>query len=273
MGPRQRLLNLELEYDYKNDDGMKRPLQTLFLIAFLLLSGCGKNGPDCLQSSGDILREELALPDFQNITVFENVRLVVRYGAQQQVIVETGENLRPDVSAQVVDGTLELRDQNNCNYFRAYGRTTFHVTTPDLRVLRSSTGWPIQSDGILPFPELSLVSESFNNPEAETTDGSFDLAVDSDRVSVVANGIAYFRLRGQTGVFAITIAAGDSRIEAEGLSAGTVEINHRGSNDILVAPIQRIAGVIQGYGDVLSFNRPPEVEVEETFRGRLIFVE
>lgn len=243
------------------------------MIFLLLLSGCGKNGPDCLQSSGDIFQEELALPAFQNITVFENVRLVVRYGTQQQVILETGANLRPDVSARVVDGTLELRDQNNCNYFRAYGRTTFYVTTPDLRVLRSSTGWPIQSDGLLPFTQLSLVSESFNNPEAETTDGSFDLEVDSDRVSIVANGIAYFRLRGQTEVLAITVAAGDSRIEAEGLAAGTVELNHRGSNDILVNPTQRIAGVIRGYGDVLSFNRPPEVEVEETFRGRLIYVD
>jgi hypothetical protein len=263
---------LALEYDYKKNKGMKRPLMTL-LMALLLLYGCGKNGPDCLQSSGDILQEELALPAFQNITVFENIRLVVRYGTQQQVILETGENLRPDVSARVVDGTLELRDQNNCNYFRAYGRTTFYVTTPDLSVLRSSTGWPIQSEGVLPFSELSLVSESFNNPEAETTDGSFDLEVDSERVSVVANGIAYFRLRGQTGVLAVTVAAGDSRIEAEGLAAGTVQLNHRGSNDILVNPIQRITGVIRGYGDVLSYNRPPEVEIEETFRGRLIFVD
>jgi hypothetical protein len=251
---------------------MKRPL-TALLFAFVLLAGCGKNAPDCLQSSGDIVREELALPAFEKITVFENVRLVLRYGTEQRVVLETGENLRPDVSAGVEEGTLELRDQNNCNFFRAYGRTTFYVTTPDLRVLRSSTGWPIESEGILPFSELSLVSESFNDPEAATTDGSFDLEVDADRISVVANGIAYFRLRGETGVLSVTVAAGDSRIEAEGLVAGTVQLNHRGSNDILVNPTQRIDGVIRGYGDVLSFNRPQEVAVEETFRGRLIFVD
>lgn len=182
--------------------------QLTLLIALLLLLGCGKTGPDCLQSSGDVLQEELALPAFENITVFENVRLVIRYGTQQQVILETGENLRPDVSARVVDGTLELRDENDCNYFRAYGRTTFYVTTPDLSVLRSSTGWPIQSEGILTFPNLSLVSESFNNPEAETTDGSFDLEVDSERVSVLANGIAYFRLRGLARELIVTVAAG-----------------------------------------------------------------
>ncbi|MEJ2583877.1 MAG: DUF2807 domain-containing protein [Robiginitalea sp.] len=251
---------------------MKR-LLVMLPLALFLLEGCGKNGPDCIQSSGDLVREELALPTFQNITVFENVRLVLRYGTEQQVIVETGKNIRSDVTARVEEGTLELRDQNNCNFFRAYGRTTFYVTTPDLQVLRSSTGWPIQSEGILPFTNLRLVSESFNNPEAETTDGSFDLEVDTERLSVVANGIAYFKLRGQTEALSITVAAGDSRIEAEKLLAGTVQLNHRGSNDILINPAQRIGGVIQGYGDVLSFNRPPEVEVEETFRGRLIFID
>jgi hypothetical protein len=251
---------------------MKRPL-TVLLFAFLLLAGCGKNAPDCLQSSGDVVREELALPAFEKITVFENVRLVLSYGTEQRVVLETGKNLRPDVTARVEEGTLELRDQNNCNFFRAYGRTTFYVTTPDLQVLRSSTGWPVISDGVLPFSALSLVSESFNDPEAATTDGSFDLELDTDQLSVVANGIAFFKLRGQTGSFSVTVAAGDARIEAEELLAETVQLNHRGSNEILVNPTRRIAGVILGYGDVLSFNRPQEVAVEETFRGRLIFVD
>jgi len=258
-------------YDCK-DDQMKRAVIRLWF-SLLVLAGCGKNAPDCIQSSGDIVREELVLPAFQNITVFENVRLVLRYGTEQRVVLETGANLRSDVTARVEEGTLELRDQNNCNFFRAYGRTTFYVTTPDLQVLRSSTGWPIQSEGVLPFTALSLVSESFNNPETETTDGSFELELDTDRVSVVANGIAYFRLQGQTGTLSVTVAAGDSRIEAGELIAETVELNHRGSNEILINPTQRISGIIQGYGDVLSYNRPPAVEVEETFRGRLIFVD
>lgn len=240
---------------------------------FLLMAGCGKNAPDCIQSSGDIVQEELALPAFQNITVFENVRLVLRHGTEQRVVLETGKNLRSDVTAAVREGTLELRDQNNCNFFRAYGRTTFYVTTPDLQVLRSSTGWPVKSEGPLPFTALSLVSESFNNPETGTTDGSFELELDTDRVSIVANGIAYFNLRGQTRAFSVTVAAGDARIEAEGLIAETVQVNHRGSNEVLVYPTRSISGVIRGYGDVLSFNRPEEVAVEETFRGRLIFVD
>ncbi|MCO5724717.1 head GIN domain-containing protein [Robiginitalea marina] len=246
---------------------------TLLTFLALALAGCGEDGPDCFQASGEQVREVLDVPAFTRITVFENIRLVLRHGERQEVVLETGKNLRPDVSARVADGVLELRDRNGCNLFRSYGQTTFYVTTPDLEAVRSSTGWPVESDGALPFSDLRLISESFNDPEAATTDGSFDLEVDAGRVQIVANGIAFFKLRGRAGSLVVTIAAGDARVEAEGLQAGAVQVDHRGSNVIRVNPLNRIAGVIRGYGDVLSFNRPAEVAVEELFRGRLIFVD
>ena len=253
----------------------ERPTYLYIYLLFLglLLSGCNNEGVGCLGSAGEMQREVIAVPAFSDITVFENVRLVLRQGPEQRVVLETGENLRDGVTARVEDGVLELRDSNNCNLFRAYGLTTFVVTTPDLGTIRSSTGWPIESDGVLAFDDLRLISESFNNPETATTDGSFDLLLDTGRVRLVANGIAYFRLRGSTGALGVTIAAGDSRVEAEELNAGRVTLDHRGSNQVLVFPTGRIDGVIRGYGDVLCYNRPDTVEVEERFRGRLLFVD
>ena len=238
-----------------------------------LLWACGENAPDCLQGAGETVREALTVPAFTDITVFENVRLVVRQGPQQEVLIETGENLRPEVSAVVEDGVLVLRDANNCNFFRKYGQTTIRVTTPELRNLRSSTGWPIRSEGTLAFQDLRLISESFADPDAATTDGSFELDLDTGRVQIVANGISAFRLSGQTGELSVTIAAGDSRVEARDLQAGVVRVDHRGSNDLEVYPLQRLEGRIRGYGDVISYNRPDEIAVEVLFRGRLLFAD
>ncbi len=246
---------------------------TSILIIAGLIGSCGEEGPACFRSTGDLIQEELILPEFTDITVFENIRLVLRHGPEQRVILETGENLRGAVSATVEAGVLELRDGNGCNLAREYGQTTFIVTTPDLLTLRSSTGWAVRSEGVLLFDDLTLISESFSNPETETTDGSFDLQIDTRRLRIVANGLAYFRIRGRTGALGVNIAAGDSRVEAAGLDARRVTLNHRGSNQILVRPAERIDGVIRGYGDVLSYNRPDTVNVEETFRGRLVFVE
>jgi len=245
-----------------------------FLLVLLALSSCdSENASDCFQTTGVLLREEIVVDKFTTITVFENVSLVVKQGATQKVEIETGENLRNEVGAVVENGRLILTDTNDCNYVRDYGTTVVYVTTPNLTSIRSSTGFPIRSDGILGFEGLSLFSESFTNPDAETTDGAFDLDLNVTSLSITVNGIAYFKLRGDAENVNINIAAGDSRIEAQELLAQKVLINHRGSNDILVNPQTSLSGVLRGTGDLQSYNRPPEVSIEELYNGRLIFVE
>ena len=241
------------------------------LFSFALVSCNGENVPDCFQNAGDLKRITVDVSDFTTITVFENLNLVLRQGIESNVEIESGEFLLNEISAEVENGRLILRNDNGCNFIRDYGLSTVYVTSPNISEIRSSTGLLISSDGILDYPELSLVAESFNNPETETTDGSFDLNLNSNTVRIVVNGIAYFKLAGTAENFRVTVAAGDSRIEAENLVTQNVDLNHRGSNDVFVNPQQRIEGVIRGTGDVISVNRPPEVEVEELFNGRLIF--
>ena len=233
----------------------------------------GNNVIDCFQNAGDIVRQEVTLPEFSSITVFEKLNLVLRQGDTQLVEIETGEFLINEVFAEVEGDRLLLRNENNCNFVRDFGITTIYVTSPNIEQVRSSTGLLISSDGVLNYPNLSLVSESFFNPETETTDGSFNLELASETVSILTNGIAFFQLSGTADSFNITVAAGDSRIEAENLIANNVNLNHRGSNNIFVNPQERISGVIRGNGDVISSNRPPEINIEELFNGRLIFVD
>lgn len=250
--------------------GMQR--YTLGLLVSCFLFSCNsENAPDCLQNEGELVRQEVVLPRFDKITVFEKVALVLKEGPFQKVEIETGEFLMNEVTATIDGDRLIVRNENGCNLFRDYGLTTVYVTSPNITTIRSSTGLLISSDGVLTYPNLSLISESFNNPETETTDGSFDLTLATDTVSIVANGIAYFKLSGTTMDFNVTIAAGDSRIEAENLMAQNVELNHRGTNDILTNPQESVRGIIRGTGDVICFNRPPTVEVEEIFNGRLLF--
>ena len=55
------------------------------------------------------------------------------------------------------------------------------------------------------------------------------------------------------------------------LIAQTVDIQHRGTNKIIVNPQQLLKGEIRSTGDVISVNRPPVVDVETFYSGRLIF--
>lgn len=246
-------------------------LSTFFVLLFI--SCDSENASDCFQDTGEITRQEVSVEEFTTITAFENITLVVKQADTQKVEIETGENLRNEVAAVVEDGQLLLIDTNDCNYIRDYGITVVYVTTPNLTSIRSSTGFPIQSDGVLAFESLSLLSESFTDPEAETTDGEFNLELDVSSLSITSNGISYFKLKGSAESLNISIAAGDSRVEADKLIAKRVNVNHRGSNDILVNPQESLTGVLRGTGDLQSYNRPATVEVEELYNGRLIFVE
>ncbi len=243
-----------------------------YIISLSFFYSCNNDSaPDCLQNSGNLIREEVPVSEFTKITVFENVALVLKQGDVQKVEIATGEFLRNEVSATTEGDRLLLKDTNDCNYFREYGLTTVYVTSPDISEIRSSTGRPIKSDGILGYESLTLLSESFNNPDSETTDGEFDMEVDTQDLGVVVNGIAYFKLKGNTENLRLTIAAGDSRIEAGNLTAQSVSLNHRGSNAIFVNPQRAISGTIRGIGDVISSNRPDVVAVEELYKGRLVF--
>ncbi len=244
----------------------------LYLLVFLI-SCNGENAPDCFQNAGDLIRVEVAVDDFSSITVFERLNLVLRQGEEQRVEIESGEFLINEISAEVENDRLIVRNENSCNFVRDFGISTIYVTSPNITSIRSSTGLLISSDGVLQYPNLTLFAESFLEPEAETTDGSFDLTLDSEEISVVVNGIAFFRLRGSTENLDIVVAAGDSRIEADELLADSITLNHRGSNDIIVNPQQSLTGTIRGTGDVVSVNVPEIVDVQEIFNGRLIFRE
>lgn len=264
---------MQKKYKQELINSFLRFILSVFAVLYMLaVASCnGEDVPDCFKNEGTIVKEEVAVEAFDRITVFENIELVLIQATEQKVEIETGEFLRKEVSAEVDDGRLILRNGNSCNFFREYGITKIFVTTPDLVEIRSSTGFPIRSNGIISFSDLLLISESFINPESETTDGSFDLELNAQSVRIVVNGIAFFQLSGVTENLDITIAAGDSRIEAETLLAQNVTLDHRGSNDIRISPQLSLQGVIRGTGNVISFNRPDIVDVQEIYKGRLLF--
>lgn len=248
-----------------------KKIKHIYILVLLINFACSStNAPDCFQASGDISVEEVVVPVFNKITVFENIELILKEG-EQNVAIETGKFLREEVTAFVEDGRLVLRDNNNCNFVRNYGVTKIYVTAPNITEIRSSTSWPVRSDGVLSYSGLTLFSESYGEPEAETTDGEFNLALNSNTISIVVNGNSYFKLSGTTNNLNVVIAAGDSRIETENLISKNVTFNHRGSNDLLISPQETLNGVLRGPGDVRSFNKPPMVSVETLYTGQLIF--
>ncbi len=245
-----------------------------YIVSIVLLFSCnGENVPDCFQKTGVISREVVELPDFSKITIFENVNVVLKQGDIGKVEIETGKNLRNEVTAMVEGNRLIIRDNNNCNFVRDYGVTKVYITSPNITEIRSGTSWSVESDGVLSYPSLVLISEDNTNPETKSVTGEFNLDLDVSSIRIVVNGSSYFNLRGIAMSLNVFMASGNSRIDAQHLITKKVTLNHRGTNDLLINPQESISGVIRSIGNVVSYNRPEDINVDEIYRGKLIFKE
>ncbi|OEK07987.1 hypothetical protein A8C32_16135 [Flavivirga aquatica] len=243
----------------------------LYILSFFLIIACdSESANDCFQKTGDIIKQEVIVSNFNKILVNRDVELILKDGVNQSVVIETGENLINDVTAIVVDGELALSDNNSCNYIRNYGITKVYITSPNITEIRSSTQYDISSDGVLTYPNLTILSEDFGAQDSFTV-GDFRLQIDNESFKLTFNNLSSCYVSGKTNNLNVAFFSGNSRFEGESLVAQNVQVRNRSSNDMIVNPQQEIKGKILGVGNVISINRPPVVEVEEVYRGRLLF--
>ncbi len=240
------------------------------IMVVLLISCSSENAGDCFQTAGTIIQQEIALDAFDKILVNRDVELILRVGDVQKVIIETGRNLLNDVEASVVDSKLILSDNNSCNYVRDYAITKVYITSPNITEIRSSTQYDVSSDGVLTYSSLTILSEDYSAPDSFTV-GNFRLDIDTVSFNVVFNNLSNAFISGKTNNLNVNFTSGASRFEGRNLVAQNVYIWNRSSNDMFINPIQEITGKISGTGNVICVNRPPIVEVEEQYKGRLIF--
>ena len=238
----------------------------------LLCFACdSETAPDCFQLAGNTVQVPFEVNSFNKIRMEHNMSLVIREGDTQEVILETGENLLPDVLVYVEDGVLVLRDNNQCNYVRDFGITKAIVTTPNLIEIRNGSSYDVVGEGVLNFPELSLISNTTGGFEEIRKSGDFTLTINSVNLSVEANGFSGFFIDGQTENATISFEDEVPRFEGANLIVDHLRIFHRSANKMIVNPQLSIRGKIVGVGDVISLNRPEIIEVEELYSGRLLF--
>ncbi|BAO54394.1 head GIN domain-containing protein [Nonlabens marinus] len=277
--PQFKIQNLFLEFGIWNvikRQKFNSSTVIILLLAITLASttSCdSEEGLNCTQTAGDIQSFEVDIDAFDKVVIFERMGATFKQGPIQKVVVTTGENLFNDIELKVVDGQLQIINNNGCNVIRNYGITQIEITSPNLTEIRTSTGEDIISDGVLNYPNLTLLSEDATVEEDfYNTDGDFRLALDVQNLTIVSNNLSYFYLSGTVENANITFLEGDGRIHAEDLEIQNAQIFHRGTSEWRMEVKQNIAGTINGYGDVILNNQPTTVDVDETWRGRLIYL-
>ena len=125
---------MDLEYVFKM---IKK---SYYILVFIICISCSsENLNGCFQASGSIIETTFPVSGFTKIQIEGEVSLILKQGAVQEVVVETGENLLSNMYVNVECETLIIRDGNTCNLVRDYGITKVFVTTPNINQLRNSS--------------------------------------------------------------------------------------------------------------------------------------
>lgn len=241
-----------------------------YISCFIVLISCNKeNVSNCLQTAGEIVQQEITVDSFDKILVNKRVELIITDGPVQKVVVETGKNLLPDVEVKVVNKQLILTNNNTCNFFRDYGLTKIHVTSPNINTIRNASEQRVISNGTLTYPLLYLRSSGEKKKFLAT--GDWHLTIENEKVIIWGNGVANFYINGSSNNLDIGFTDGDTRFEGKNFIVQNIDVKNVSSNDIIIYPVESLTGSIHSVGDVISYNRPPIVDVEILSNGELIF--
>ncbi len=243
-------------------------------ISFILLACGSDNVGDCFEGEGDPVEVTYDLPPFTRLRSETDVIVYLKQGPEQKVVLKTGENMLSDAQIEVLEGgILRLKNNKRCNLFRDYENFVVYVTTPNLTEIRNASGNDIIGEGKLAFPSLRLVSDTAYDAEGGPArkSGNFLLDLETTNLEVFANGKSVFYLSGTVTNFRAIFNNEVPRLEARDLIAQVITLTQKSANKMILNPQERLTGTIFGTGDVISVNRPPVVEVEEKYTGRLIF--
>ena len=239
-----------------------------YIILLLLLVGCGIS-KDCFKGNGNKIVQSYSLEGFTKIKVHEGVGLVIKQGPIYNVKVETNAKILENLSFIIENDMLIIKDNSTCNIARDYGQTIVYITTPNLTEIHSKTNQNIESDGILTFSDIKLFS-------LDETDGSgtgdFYLNLYSNFIYVESNTGSNYYLSGETYDMNVFFSWGTGRFQGENLKVThLVSFFHRGSNDIILFPLNDVEGGIYATGNVILNNNPAgNINVSEYFNGKLI---
>jgi len=246
--------------------------KTLILLNFFLVFISCEKPSQCYESTGDIVTRTVPVNPFTRIKVYRGIAVIITQGPEYKVEIKSGSNLIDNISVDQIDNQLIFKDNTTCNWLRQYGETTIYITTPNLEEIYSKTERNICSNGVLTFPILRIFAlDKDGDGENAAGTGDFNIAINNNQLVIENNNVSRYYISGFTNEANLNYYAGDGRIDASNLIAQTIKVYHRGTNDMIVNPVQSITGKMVSTGNIILKNNPPIVDVQQLYQGHIIY--
>lgn len=210
----------------------------------------------CVRGNGDIRTSEFHLPDITGVKLRGIGEVIIRHGDEQEIIVETDENLMDYIETDVNGGVWDI-DFERC--VRNVTRLTVFITVPEVDKLIISGSGSIVGEDPFDGNELETTVSGSGNIEFEFTGNTVDASV---------SGSGNIDLFGSADFMDVNIS-GSGDVRAFDLVTQECDVHISGSGDVRCYVEDFLKVRISGSGDVL-YKGHPELDVDITGSGSVI---
>lgn len=237
----------------------------LYLVFCLLIAGCKKeNLCDCVKGSGSSTVEKRELRGFTTLKIEDKVDVYFYQTADSsyEVTVEAGKHLLKLIKTNVVNGELQIKNDNKCGFMRSYKKDKIivHVKAPHL--------YYITSDATGNFYSATTITDSILEYDIKSS-GNINLDVNCAKVLGHMHGAGDVTLTGFTSTHYVA-STGQSFINAESMVAGYTYIYYNSSGKAKVNVTGQLDAEITGSGNVYYTGNPGTVSVKTFGKGQLL---
>lgn len=238
----------------------------ILMLSFVIVSGisCSKSPVlDCFTSTGKITSVERDVADFNSVLLKDNVNLYLRQSDKNKLVLEAGSNLLKKITTEVnADGTLEIKNDNQCNWVRSYDKPlNVYLDFVSLDSLEYRSIGAVECLDTLRFSNFLV--------HVYEGSGIINLLVKIDQFQANLHyGTADLIVNGEISA-SYYYQAGAGRIDAINASSKDVFVRNWGSNDMYIWANSLVSAEIKGLGNIY-YKGNPQTQVEGEGKGQLL---
>ena len=223
----------------------------LWLLAAAAVSSCGRS----VHGSGRVISETRNTENFIAVDASGSVKVELRIGDKNSVVVEADDNVIRYVETKVSGNSLNIKLKE----LTSLTNVTIHVyvTAPRFQEINASASAEITSKDVLTTDNIELKANS---------SGSITAELDAPKVLLFAESSGEVNVRGRTRNLAAS-ASSSGEIKADHLLAENVKAEAESSGDISVFASISVNASASSSGSVSYTGGAPKVVKEENSSG------
>lgn len=241
---------------------MKRIVLLLIHLAIAVsYYGCKK--PGCLGSAGPRASQERVVADFTEVTLQDNIDLLLIQGDTEKIEISAAENILPNIQTVIINGVLTISNSADCRWMRSPDeKIEVRLHFKDLSLITYEG-----SGNITNMDTLRLTSLRINS---ETGAGNIELTVDNQSTgAIILKENAGMTLHGRTG-YCETYCNARGLLNLEDLAVEKMYMIYSGLADTHVQVSEELDATIRYKGNVYYRGDPAITRSDYFSSGRLI---